>query len=552
LEEKILRKKMFFAIAIVSLILFLPAFSGNAALSPGDVSNLNTKQQDVFNYDGNTVEIIEQTPESTQILLNDTYQLDLRHNETDLGVMATKLDTGGLSIEADEMLFDVNYKITPEGQDLTVTTPDFEVSLGSSGPNNDEWNGTVTGPPEQLDFSFNTTNGDLEIFDGLNKINMFGNSFIINDGVGPNGLIVERYNETAWTVFCPTGIIFINWNPTAGVMGVEYHIGGPGPIYFGPILPPGLPPLYFDGVILITIGFNGICVEWAGVTIYLHAYTFILIFDYIVITWYFGFTLYRIVILIWDITIIIYLAISELLIVIIYYSYEIKIYETQIVIVYEYIEIVIVFISIYIWEFTFIFHFEFWFIQIIYIIDISIHIIVQPIRFIFIPVIVPVFIPVIFYVPVVITQFIHIYVPYASPALHIDVSDEDLQMPTHTIQYYVYDDSGNPVDDATVNVNYNGTDYPATFIVQGLYQVQLPASTELETIIVTASKSWYPDAVLVYNLEVDWVIETIITPTNVTVTETETPTAPLFIIPVLSALSIMAIGTILISRKKKN
>ncbi|NHK31027.1 MAG: hypothetical protein FK730_06720 [Asgard group archaeon] len=550
-----MKKKMIFAIAIVSLILFLPAFSGNAAISPGDISNTNVSQEDVYNYDGNTVEILEQGPKSTTIFLNDTYQLDLTHNDTDLGVKATKLDTGGVSVEADEMLFDVNYKITPDGQDLSVTTPDFEISLGSSGPNNDEWNGTVTGPPEQLDFSFNSTSGDMEIYDGLNKINIDGDTVIINDGVGPVSCIIERFNETAWTIFCPTGIIFVNWNPSTGDMGVEYYIGGPGLIYFGPIMPPGI--VWWDGVIFITVGFNGICIEWAGVTIYVHAFTFILIFDYIVITWYFGFTLYRIVILIWDITIIIYLALIELLIVIIYYSFEIKIYETQVVIVYEYIEIVIVFISIYIWEFTFIFHFEFWFIEIFYIIDININIIVQPIRFIFIPVIVPVFIPIVFFVPVLIIQYIHIYVPYASPALHIDVSYEDLQMPTHTIQYFVYDDSGNPVDDATVSVNYDGTDYPATFVIDGIYQVQLPASTESETITVTATKSWYPDAILVYDLEVDWIIdtitpppETVTVPTNVTVTET--PTAPLYIVPILSALFLMAVGTVLLSRKKKN
>jgi hypothetical protein len=237
--------------------------------------------------------------------------------------------------------------------------------------------------------------------------------------------------------------------------------------------------------------------------------------------------------------------------VIIYTTFEIKIYEYQMVIVYQYIEIIIVFVSIVIWEFTFIFHFEFWFIEIIYIVDIVINIIVQPIRFVFVPVIVPVFIPVIFFVPVLIINFIHIYVPYASPALHIDVYNEDLQMPTHTMQYFVYDETGNPVDDATVSVNYDGTDYPATFVVNGIYQVQLPASTESETITVTATKSWYPDGILTYDLEVDWIIETITIPTNVTVTETETPTAPLFLIPIVTALGLMAVVTILVRRKKK-
>jgi len=523
----------------MSLILFLPAFTGDAQVSPDEISDNSATPNATYDFDGNTIDIIEQTPESTQILLNDTYQLDLTHNDTDLGVLCTKLDTG-LVLEADEMLFDVNFQTNEDGQSLKVDLPDFSISLSSSGPNNDEWNGTIIGAPEFIDFSYNTTSNDLEVFDGVNKIYIKGDTLIINDGLGPGGCIVSRINDTAWDILSPVGIIVVNWNPSLGIMGVEYL---PFYNYYGPIMPPG--PLYMGAFLIITLGFNGICVEWGGTTIYVHAYMFVLIFDYISITWYFAYIITRIVLLIWDITIIIYLTIVELLIVIIYYTFEIKIYEMQIVIVYMFIEIIIVFISIYIWEFTFIFHFEFWFIEIIFIIDIIINIIIVPVRFIFIPIIIPVFIPVVYYVPVFITNYIHIYVPYAAPEIFIDVYDEDLAMPTHTIQYIVYDHTQTPIDDATVTVDYNGTAYPATFVGAGVYQVVLPASNETETIIVTAIKSWYPDAILTYDLGIDWLIGI------TTVTETETPTAPIPIVAVVASLLCMAVGTVLLKRKKK-
>ena len=231
-----------------------------------------------------------------------------------------------------------------------------------------------------------------------------------------------------------------------------------------------------------------VTIEWVGISIRIHSDYLILTYGYLTLTWYFF--LERYVICIWDITIIIYFALIELLIVIIYQSYEIKIYEYQLVIIYQYIEIVILFISIVLWQFVFIFHFEFWYIQLIFIIDIIIHIIVTPIRFIFIPVLVPVFVPIIYYVPVYIFNFIHIYLPYAALQVYIDVYDEDLQMPTHTIQYFVYDQVGNPINDATVTVTYNGTAYPATFVSNGIYEVQLPASDEVETIDVLATKTW--------------------------------------------------------------
>ncbi len=531
----------------MSLLLFLPAFVGDAQVGPSEVGGNNVTPNTSYDYDGNTIDIIENDPQSTTILLNGTYELQLEHNATNVGVLCTKLDTG-LSIEADEMVFDVNFETdSTDGQTLDVSLPGMSFELSSGGPDNEEWNGSIIGA-EAMEFSYNTDNQDFYWSDGVHDISLKTGVLVI-DGA----MMLSRVNETAWDILVPSGLLLVNFNPGVGYMGIEY---GP-PVYYGP--PPAGPvaPLYLDPSIIIGWDGNAITIGGAGFSIILCAYSLMLVWDYIIITWYFAWLfIERIVFVIWDITIIIYLTIIELLIVIIYYTYEIKIYETSVVIVYQYIEIIFVFISIVIWELTFIFHFEFWFIEIITIIDITVNIIIQPIRFVFIPVIVPVFIPVIFYVPVLLIQYIHVYVPYASPVLSIDVYDEDLAMPTHTIQYLVYDETETPIDDATVSVNYNGTDYPATFIGAGVYEVDLPASDQTETIIVTASRSWYPDAILSYDLAVDWIIETVtpppvtITPPNETITETFTPAAIIPIVTIVASLFCIAVGAVIVRRKK--
>lgn len=549
-----MKKKIIPIFFFILLFCALPALQSNAVITPEEAANLTTNAESnnittpdgVYNYDGNTIEIIEQTTQTTQVLLNDTYRLDLLHNDTNLGVTCTKLDTGGTTPQADEEMFDINFEITPTGQSLDMDIPGSHIEFNHNDATPDEWDVSIN----EMGFSFDKSDISFGFFNGTHVFTFAENIIsIIDTANSTNDLVIERAGPTAFTIASPIyGILFVDFNKDSNLLLIDWmtmmSIYGPGPI-------PGSTIWSIIPFLHIAFLLNAVIIEWVGVSIHIYMDCFILVYGYLILTWYFF--LERYVICIWDITIIIYIAITELLLVIIYDSYEIKIYEYQIVIVYEYIEIVILFVSIFIWQFTFIFHFEFWFIQIIYIININIHIIVQPIRFIFIPVIVPVFIPVIFFVPVLIIQYIQIYVPYASPALHIDVADEDLQMPTHTIQYFVYDEAGNPVDDATVNVNYDGSVYPATFVSNGIYQVQLPASSVVETIIITAMKSWYPDAILTYDLEVDWIIDTITVPTNVTVTETETetPTAPLFIVPILSALFLMAVGTVLLSRKKK-
>jgi hypothetical protein len=540
-----MKKKIIYTILIVSLIFFLPIFSGDAAISPDELNGSIVTPDSVYNYDGNTIEIIENTPQSTTILLNDTYILELEHNNTNVGIECSILGPPGIVTQANELLFDVDFETDPvDGQSIDITLPDMTFDLDFGGENNDEIDIGIIGE-DSMDITYNTTSGEFDWTDGVNFLTFDGTLLDINSGM----FLVYRVNTTTWDIATPSGFLTVNFNAGAGYMHIDFMAA---PLYDGSIPPgPNPAPFYVDPTISIDWDGYAITIGGPGFSFIITTWILILSFDYIVFTWYWGIFIERLVIVYWDVTIVIYITVVELLIVIIYYTFEIKVYETSVVIIYASIEITFVFISILIWELIFVFYFEFWFIEIIFIVDIVLNIIIQPVRFVFIPVIVPVFIPVIFFVPVLIIQFIHIYVPYASPALHIDVFDEDLQMPTHTIQYFVYDQTGNPVNDAAVNVNYNGSDYLASFISNGIYQVQIPASDEVETITVTASKSWYPDGSLIYDLEVDWIIDTITIPTNVTVTETETPTAPLYLLPIISAIAIMATGTVLLARKKK-
>ncbi|MHA1355465.1 MAG: hypothetical protein ACTSXA_00060 [Candidatus Heimdallarchaeota archaeon] len=531
-----MNKKTIFVIIFISLFLTLPAFSGQATVSPEEIGGSDLSTDAVYNYSGNSIEIIEQTSEATRVLLNDTYQLDIEHNTTNVGVECTKLDLGppGLTAQADEMLFDIDFATDVDGQHITIALPELTMSLDVSGENSDLYEIVIVGE-QTMDISYNKTEKYFSWTDGSHTIEQISNTTLVIDG---GFLLFDKLNSTTWMILTPSGPVLVNYNsPT--LLHVDF---GGIPLHNGPFPPGPLPaPWFNDGIFAIDFDGNSVTISGPGFTICVSTFSVVLIFDYMVITWYYGLLIERVVILVWDITIIIYISIVELLIVIIYYTFEIKIYETSVVIVYESIEIIFVFISILIWELTFIFHFEFWFIEIVFIINLVLNIIVIPVRFIFIPIIIPVFIPVIYYVPVLIKEYIHVYVPYASPALYIDVFDQVLQKPNHTIQYLVTDAAGIAVDDATVTVDYNGTDYPATFIANGVYEVELPASDEDEFISVSAVKAWYPMGLLDYYLEVDWITETV----------TVTAPTPLPIVSVIASLIALSVGTMVINKKKK-
>lgn len=541
-----MNKKFLWLFLILTLIISLPAFQGLAMVSPEDIANYTKTGEDndnnnlttndwSENYDGNTVDIIETDDQNTIILMNDTYELKVHHNETSVGVTATKLEPM-LSVDADEELFDIEFNILPAGKFIDITLPTAHIELEQAADEDDYWYARIN---EEMYIEMNTTERYIEIYYLTSTLSVDETTIYYDDSANmDNQLILSRLSDDEFYLYTPDGIFDIYFNETH--TGIDWASV---PIYpLGPTAPfqwTGVAPL-----VSISLVDNCVLIEWEDVTIQILLDMVIIVIGAIVITWYFLLLIEMVTIVIFDITIIFYLTIVELILVLIYYTLEIKIYETQVVIVYEYIEIIFVFISISIWQLTFIFHFEFWFIQIIFLVDLVTFIIINQIRILFIPVIVPIFIPVIYYVPVIIKEYVHIYLPYAAEQMFIDVYDEDLKFPAHTIKYLVKDQLDNPIVDATVSVDYNGTNYPATHLGGGIYEVGLPASNETETIAVTATKQWYPDASLTYDLTVDWVA------INETTTITEEGALP--IVPIFASLFSISVCALVINRKKRN
>ncbi|MHA1244310.1 MAG: hypothetical protein ACTSP7_07015, partial [Candidatus Heimdallarchaeota archaeon] len=401
-------------------------------------------------YDGNTVEIIEVNDQNTIILMNDTYELEVHHNDTSMGVSATILDpTPLMSAQADTFLFDIEFNILPSGKYLDISLPTAHIELEQAPYEEDVWHARIN---EELYLDFNSTERSVAVDFGPSSINMKGDEISYTDTSNPaNNFVFTRIAEEEFIIMTPDGLFDVLINETHALVDwvgnmLLHPFGAHTPFqHLGPV---------------VSVSFVDSCVmiEWEDVVIQILDEVIILIIDFIVITWYFLLLIEMLTIFIWDLTIIFYLVIVELIIVIIYETIEIKIYETQVVIVYQYIEIIFLFISVLIWQLTFIFHFEFWFIQIV----------------------IPVFFSVIYYVPVIMKEYVYVYVPYAAEQLFIDVYDEDLQNPLHTMQYSVVDQLDHPVLDATVDIVYNGTDYPATHVGGGVYEVDLPASDELE------------------------------------------------------------------------
>ncbi|MHA1124668.1 MAG: hypothetical protein ACTSO7_03470 [Candidatus Heimdallarchaeota archaeon] len=547
-----MNKKTLFVIVLLSMFLTLPAFSGQAIVSPDEMANYTSTGEDNNNndlttndwsedYDGNQVDIIEIDDQNTIILMNNTYELQIHHNDTSMGVTATQLDpTPLMSAQADVELFDIEFNILPSGKFLEINLPTAHIELEQAPYEDDTWHARIN---EELTLDINSTERSIGCDLGPSHIDMQGDQIFYTDASNPgNNFEFTRMSNEQFLIMTPDGLFDVTFNDTR--VGVDWVAVMP--VYpLGPHL-----PFQWSGIApMVSISFvdNCVMVEWEEVTVQILLEMIIIIIDIIVITWYFLLIIEMLTIFIFDITIIFYLTIVELILVIIYETIEIKIYETQVVIVYQYIEIVFIFVSILIWQMIFIFHFEFWFIQIIFLIDLVVFAIINQVRIIFIPVIIPVFIPVIYYVPVIIKEYVNVYVPYAAEQLFIDIYDEDLKNPNHTIQYRVVDQLDNPILDATVDVDYNGTIYPAIHLGSGIYQVVLPASDELETITVTASKIWYPTATLTYDLEVTWIDDIITT----TVTETETAPTPLSIISVIVSLFAVSIGAMVINKKKK-
>ncbi|NHJ40226.1 MAG: hypothetical protein FK731_09365 [Asgard group archaeon] len=555
-----MRKKIFYVVLILSLMMVLPAFSGNAIVSPEDFDNtkITTDGENPSNdliqpsgsyqVDDTTIDVIEISSTETHVILNDTHRIEINQSPNVFQATFYEITPPGLFATEDSQLLDVTVSTNEISTSIEVILPSGQtIILNNTGEH--KWEIYS----EELKMDYNGDTNTLIIY-GPDYLIAIDENVVLIDHLYEMDIMLEKVTDRWWMLHAFAAPMLIEYYPTKYYapndnLTVIDDLGIP--IALGPIIPfnfvnpTGVTFTFQDEVLIISYLYWSVAFYPDMIVIHYYHISIIIYFDaYVIVA--------RIVILIFDLTFIFYFIniIIDLYLVIIYYDYEIKFYYSQTVIVYQSIEIIIVFISIYIWEITIIWHINLWIVQIIFLIQLNV-IIVQPVRFILIPVVIPIFIPIIYYVPVFIKQIIHVYIPYAALQVYIDVYDEDLKMPTHTIQYFVYDQTGAPIDDATVNIDYNGTIYPASFISNGIYQVQLPASDEVETISVTATKPWYPNGVLTYDLEVDWIIETIITPTNITVTETETPTTPLYIVPILSALFLMAIGTVLISRKKK-
>jgi hypothetical protein len=545
-----MNKKSLWLILILSLIVTLPAFQGQASISPEDAANYTSTGVEEGNdglstndfsetYDGNTIDIIEVDAENTIILLNSTYELQIHHNDTSVGVKATRLDpTPFISSKADEFLFDVEFNIDASGKSLDIQLPTSRILLTQEPYADDVWNAQIN---EEILLTLNSTEKSFSLDYLTSSIILEGDDIYFTDTLNPaNNFVLTRASYDDFFLMTPDGLFNILFNST------HVFVDWVGNLIVQPMGPHI--PFQWTGVApMVSISFvdNCVMVEWEDVTVQILDEMVIMIIDFIVITWYFLLLIEMITIVIFDFTFIFYLAIVELIAVIIYETFEIKIYETQVVIVYQFIEIIFLFISVLMWELTFIFHFEFWFIQIIFLVHLVFFLIINQVRIVFVPIIVPIFIPLIYYIPVIMKQYVHIYVPYAAEQLFIDVDYQDLQYPSHTIRYNVTDQLGRPVPDATVAIGYNGTNYPASHIGNGIYQVQLPASDEQERITVTATKAWYPSATISYDLNVTWQIGI----QNVTTTITQP--SPLPIISVLLSAVAVGLGMMVINRRKK-
>lgn len=550
MEKLILNKKVVFSIAVIALMLFLPMFSGQAVVTPDDLndSSLITSAGDgsteiaqpdgTYVVNGTTIEVNSINSDETEVILNNTYKVHITQApnvfQADFYEMS---GGGGPHIEADTRILGVTVATYETNTTVSVYISSFgEIKIINKGP--DTWMVELPDLVVHYDGTVNSLvilTPDYVIIVDEHLITINSPSYM--------PIALEKYEERFWRIHVLAGIMNVTYFPTRYFapndnLTVTDDLGnvifGPAkPVPFNIVNPTGVTFTFQDEVLVISY------LYW---TVSFYPDFIVLQYFDIAITLYFDYygILERVIILILDFTFVFYYinVLIELYFVIIYYDFEIKFYYTQVVIVCQTIEIVIVFISITLWEITIIWHIDVWLIQIVILIQLNV-VIVQPVRLIFIPVIIPIFIPVVYYVPVFITNIIQVYIPYAALQVYIDVYSQELRKPTHTIQYFVYDQTGTPINDATVTVAYNGTVYPAAFIANGIYEVNLPASDKRETITVTAMKDWYPDGILTYDLNVTWV------------TEVVTQNTPLYILPIIASLAFLAVSTTIIRKRKR-
>ncbi len=290
------------------------------------------------------------------------------------------------------------------------------------------------------------------------------------------------------------------------------------------------------------------------------------------------FVVYEIVIMIEQVTIIIYVEVIELvMVVIIYEIIKIEVYISIIVIVIEILQITIIEIIVTIIEITII-HIEINIkIKIKIVVKIIKQIVKKVVKVVFVPLVWIWIIPVFIFVPIFIPIFIPVPtpVPVVIPTYEIDIANQTFNEQTGlmNVSYYVNDQYNNPISGATVSVTIDegstSTTYTATedALRPGYYNltnIPLKMNAEYQ---VSASLVGYPLATLVHDVRhTDAPATTVVTTNTTTATVTTTAvvtttagngtatgTSPVPLNPLAVFLAFMAMMVAVpVIRRKKN
>jgi len=529
----------------------MPLIGANATISPEDLKYSTTSVTDqtgndyttkdgTFTFDDTTIEITTVNSSWTQVNLNNTMMFEVYQSDESFKAVLSQIVT----LEPLETKLIVSFEMYSfefANTSMIINLPTgikITVMYGSIG----DWTFRIN------DFTI-LWQEDIRSLDVFNtdfhvKVAEYGDYYHVL--VNYFGLIFDLYcvDTRTWII----NFVFI-YSVTAlyeppsdtGLLDVVYQkeeepeipVFSDFPVY------PNLE--WYDGEYLTIAFIESVLVIASDVyVISIYEDKIVLDYDFVTIIIYMTTVIERFIIMFYEYTIIYYFTIVELIFVIIWQNIEIKVYYYQIVVVYQIFEIIILIYELH-FEVSIVIHLDLWIIEIMFLIVILNPVIIQPVIIRFIPIITPILVPLYFFIPVYITQTTYIYLPYLAEQVIIDVYYELLENPTHTIQYFVYDQAKKPIDDATVSVSYNSSIYSTTNLGSGIYEVHLPASDEAEVISVTATKPYYPSGQLIYTLEVNW-------------TSSEIPTveSPLTLLPIIFGIVVLAIGVIIRPIKKRS
>lgn len=531
----------------------MPAFQGNATISPedladaretngaGEIDNNLTTQDETYEIDGNTIRVEQVDEHNTRVYLNETYRVDIaqynNYSEVNFYEITDDLNPDGINPEAVSLLIAVKIETNEISTSFTIQFLEQTIII-SSNPSGD-WFFYLN----EITIIWSELEGAVSInYQETWSITITETTIEITHQ-DYESLYIERVEERQWRIELGTmPPVDATYEPDVSLI-VIFGEGQEATEVFVEI--PTEPTIGLYEPITISFIESVLLITYGEITIAIHPDKVVVDYIFIsIVVYIYEFTyIERIVIIFYEITLVYYITIVELLLVIIYQSIEIKVYITKITIIYYQIEITVVFVSIEVWYIYIVWHFDIWVVEIEIWILIFIQI-VQPviIRFIPIFIFVPVVVVVPVFIPVFITKYVYIYIPVYPRLMFIDVANEDLQMPTHTIDYNVTYIYGFPVNDANVTVEYNGTTYPTTFQGDGIYRVELPASTEKEQILVTAKRAGMPDAKLIYDLEVTW---------QITTTTTTTQQSPIPVVIAITSLFSVVMAVVVLRKRKK-